>query len=160
VRDILEGLEQTGWVLAFGKSVFWYGLVTALHYFSVFILTGTSLIYDTYILGFVAKDQKPSKFAEQVFPWIWTSMAVAVLSGFALALDEAGDYYADPVIRLKVFITFVAFLVTLFIRRSASQWEENPSVPGIAKLAAVLSILLWLGAILAGNDIAAISGLG
>jgi hypothetical protein len=50
--------------------------------------------------------------------------------------------------------------LTLFIRRSVGHWEDNPSVPGIAKLAAVLSILLWLGAILAGNDIAAISGLG
>jgi hypothetical protein len=160
VRDFLEGLEQTGWVLAFGKSVFWYGLVTALHYFSVFTLTGTSLIYDVYLLGFVAKDQKPGKFAEQVFPWIWTSMFVAIVSGFLLTLDEIGDYYADPVTRTKVIIVFVAFLLTLFIRRSVNQWEENPSVPGIAKVAAVLSILLWLGAILAGNDIAAISGLG
>jgi hypothetical protein len=69
VRDILEGLEQTGWVLAFGKSNFWYGLTTALHYFSMFIVTGTSVIFDMYLLGFVAKGQKASEFAEQVFPW-------------------------------------------------------------------------------------------
>jgi hypothetical protein len=160
VRDILDGLQQTSWVLAFGKSNFWYGLTTALHYFSMFILTGTSVIFDMYLLGFVAKGQKAGEFAEQVFPWIWTSMIVAIFTGFALTLDEAVDYYADPITRTKVLIVFLAFLTTLFIRRSVSKWDENSSLPGIAKVVAVLSILLWLGAILAGNDIAAISGLG
>jgi len=35
-----------------------------------------------------------------------------------------------------------------------------PDVPASAKVIAAVSLMLWLGAILAGVDIAALSGLG
>jgi hypothetical protein len=160
VHDFLQGVEQLGWVVAFSKSNFWYGLVTAMHYFTFFVLTGTAVAFDLRLLGLVAKKQRAADFADEIFPWIWTSMALAVFSGFGLAIDTASDYYAAPSMRWKITITVFAFLCTAFIRRNIKSWDAEASLPGIAKVAAMLSVLLWLGVILAGNDIAAVCGLG
>jgi hypothetical protein len=160
VHDFLEGVETWGWVIALSKSVFWYGLATVLHYFSFFTLTGAAVAFDLFLLGLLAKGEKATDFADQLFPWIWTSMIVAIISGFTLAIVAAGDYYAAPTPRWKVTVVFIAVLVTWFIRRSVKKWGEAPAMPAIAKIAAVLSILLWLTAIMGGNDIAALCGLG
>jgi hypothetical protein len=160
VADFFEAIEHIGWVVALSRSVFWYGLFTVMHYFTLFALTGTAFAFDLRLLGLVAKDQPVTKFADEIFPWIWTFMAFAVFSGFTLALVSAGDYYLAPTMRWKVGVTLLAFLCTLFIRRSLPKWGSGPSLPAIAKLMAVVSVLLWLGAILGGNGIAAYCGLG
>ena len=162
MNNWMEALEASGWVVAFSKSVFWFGLVTVVHYFSLFFFTGAIMVFCLRLLGMVAKDQKASEFADQIFPWIWISLVLAVISGFGLALVQAGDYYRDPVTRTKVLICLLGFLCTWYIRRNVPKWESEKSLamPTAAKVASLVCIFLWFAAILAGADIAAISGLG
>lgn len=160
MRAFFDPIEHIGWVQAFGQSGFWYGVVTVIHYFTLFILTGTAATFDFRLLGLVAKDQSAGEFAEQIFPWIWVSMALAVVSGLALSLVDAGAYYTHPTMPVKVVIVFLAFLCTVVIRRSIPKWDAAPSLPAMARLMATISLMLWLGAILAGNDISALCGLG
>jgi hypothetical protein len=160
VPTLLEAIQQIGWVQALDKSGMGYGFFTVMHYFTLFALTGTAFAFDMRLLGLVAKDQPVRKFADELFPWIWTFMFFAIVSGFMLALVAAEDYYFAPTMRWKVFITLLAFLCTLFIRRSVPKWDAAPQLPGTAKLMAIVSVLLWLGAILGGNGIAAYCGLG
>jgi hypothetical protein len=46
------------------------------------------------------------------------------------------------------------------VQRGVAQWAQLPSIPASAKVLASISLLLWIGSILAGVEIAAISGLG
>jgi hypothetical protein len=160
VGDFFEGIEHVRLVDFIAHTNVPYGFFTVLHYFTLFFLMGAVVVYDLRLLGVIAKDQTATQFADEVFPWIWTAMTLAIFSGCVLWLCEAGDYYKDPVMLTKIAIVIVAVLETWYIRRNIAKWDEAPTMPGIAKLAAVVSLLLWLGAILAGNDIAAISGLG
>ena len=162
MNDWMEALEASGWVVAFSKSVFWFGLVTVVHYFTLFFMTGAVVALNLRVLGLVATDTKASDFADEIFPWIWISMILAVISGFGLALVQAGDYYRDPVTRTKIVICFLGFLCTWYIRRNVPNWESEKSVsmPAAAKVASLVCLFLWFAAVLAGADIAAISGLG
>ena len=156
----LEGIEHIGWVKAFGESGFWYGVATVAHYFDLFVLIGTAATFDMHLLGLVATDQRTPDFADEIFPWIWISMIITVLSGLILSLVDAGDYYTHPSMQYKIVLVFLAFLCTVTIRRSVYKWGRMQSLPAVAKLLAVISLVLWLGAILAGNDIAALCSLG
>jgi hypothetical protein len=160
VHNFLEGVEGWGIVLAFAKSNFWYGAVTWAHYLSIFSLVGLTMALNLHILGVVAKDQTATEYADQLFPLVWITLVVAVVTGFTLTIVAAGDYYISPVTRIKVLLTLFGFLCTLFIRRNVGKWDQAGAIPALGKLAAVAGILLWLGAVLAGNDIAAICGLG
>ncbi len=160
MHDYLEGVEQWGIVHAFARSTFWYGAVTWAHYLSIFSLVGLTMALNLRILGVVAKDQKSADFADQLFPWVWITLVVGVFTGFALTIPAAGDYYISPVTRIKVVVVLLAFLCTLFIRRNVGKWDQADGIPALGKLVAVTGMLFWIGAVLAGNDIAAICGLG
>jgi hypothetical protein len=160
VTGFLEAIEYIGCVKAFGESGFWYGVATVAHYFGLFVLMGTTATFDTHLLGLVATDLRTPDFTDQIFPWIWISMVVTVLSGLVLSLVDAGDYYTHPSMQYKIVLVFLAFLCTVVIRRGVYKWDRMQSLPAAAKLLAVISLVLWLGAILAGNDIAALCSLG
>lgn len=137
-----------------------YGTLTVMHYFTLFVLTGTAVIFDLHLLGWVAAEQTNSQFADEIFPWTWTALGIAVFSGFALWLTDAGDYYRSPVMNTKILLVLAAIAVTIFIRRSVRRWDEAPKMPAAAKVTAVVSMGLWVVCILFGNFIAALCGLG
>jgi hypothetical protein len=54
----------------------------------------------------------------------------------------------------------LALVFAIIVQRGVRKWSELPEIPASAKVLAAVSLLLWLGAILAALDVAAISGLG
>jgi hypothetical protein len=64
------------------------------------------------------------------------------------------------VFQAKMLVILLAVIFTVIVQRGQRRWNQLPAVPTVAKVIAALSLLLWLGAILAAVDIAALSGLG
>jgi type III secretory pathway component EscU len=73
---------------------------------------------------------------------------------------DAGDYYPDKVFRVKMTVILLALIFAVIVKQNVPNWDRLPSISTGAKLVALVSLLLWVGAILAGVEIAAISGLG
>jgi hypothetical protein len=57
-------------------------------------------------------------------------------------------------------LVVLAVVFAVIVQRGVRKWSQSPEIPGIAKIIAAISLLLWLAAILAALDVAAISGLG
>jgi hypothetical protein len=73
---------------------------------------------------------------------------------------DAGDYLPDTVFRVKMTTILLPVIFTVLVQRGLPRWAEQPSIPAGAKVLASISLLLWIGSILAGVEITAISGLG
>ena len=155
-----EWLEHFSWVQTIGTTAWLYSSISVIHYFTLFIMVGCAVIVDLRMLGLAARRQPVVQFARQVFPWMWTAFALAVLSGFLMFTTDAGDYLPDTVFRTKMLMIALAVISAIVIQRKISKWGEQPTLSPAAKTAAVISIVLWIGSILAGVEIAAISGLG
>jgi uncharacterized membrane protein len=153
-------LEHASWVTKLSGTGWMYQAVEITHYFSLFVLIGTTLIVDLRVLGVTARRQSVSQLAQQFFPWVWTALILALLSGFLMFTTGAGDYYADTVFRVKMSVILLAILFTIIVQRNAAEWDRPAANHALFKLAAFASLVLWIGAILAGVEIAAISGLG
>ena len=144
-------LNNIGWL---------YATFAVIHYFSMFILIGTIVILDLRILGVAAKKQGVAQLAETLSPWTWTALAFALLSGFTMFMTDATDFFPDIVFRVKMTVLFLAIVFTIIVQRSVPKWDRLPAISSGAKMVALVSLILWLGTILAGVEIAAISGLG
>ena len=83
-----------------------------------------------------------------------------LVSGFLLFTVLAGSYAAVTPFRLKVLIVGLAILSGLSIQWMVPAWDRAPVMPLAARLAALISIVLWLGAILVSVEIPALTGLG
>ncbi len=155
-----ESLEQVGWVKVLGTTGWLYSSVSVVHYFTLFFFIGTIVLVDLRILGLAGRGQTISLLADQLLPWTWIGFTLAMISGFLLFTTDAGDYAPDHVFQAKMIVILLALIFTVVVHRGQRKWNQLPAIPLGVKVIAALSLLLWLGAILAGVDIAALSGLG
>lgn len=155
-----ESLEQVGWVKVLATTGWLYSSVSVIHYFTLFFFIGTIVLVDLRILGFAGRGQTISLLADQLLPWTWIGLTLAMISGFLLFTTDAGDYAPDHVFQAKILVILLALIFTVIVHRGQRKWNQLPAIPLGVKVIAALSLLLWLGAILAGVDIAALSGLG
>lgn len=131
-----------------------------IHYFSFFVVVGATAIVDLRIMGVAGRKQSASQLAEQAFPWIWTGLSFAVLSGFVMFAGQATDYLHNSIFHRKLLVILLAALFGAWIQRGVAKWDQSPSMPGWTKLIALVSLALWVGAILMGVDVPAITGVG
>lgn len=139
------------------------GLAAALeilHYFSMFILVGSSAIVDLRILGLLGRRESPARLADRLFPWVWYSLALNFFSGFFMFSGSAVSYYRNDVFYDKIGIVALAVAATIVVQLKMPKWNESSSMPVGAKFIAVISIALWLGAIVAGVEVPALTNVG
>ncbi len=112
------------------------------------------------ILGIADRHQALSALAEQLRPWTWIGLGAAIISGFLLFATEAGDFAAVTPFRVKMLVIVLAVISALAVEWRVPKWDRAPVIPVTARLLALISIVLWLGAILAAVEIAPLTGLG
>jgi hypothetical protein len=118
-------------------------------------LVGTGVFVDLRILGLGGRRQMISQLSGHLFPWTWTGLALVVPTGFIMFAGQATTFYPALVFRIKILELLVALAFGVIVQRNIPQWDRLPAIPAGVKLLAVLSLLLWVGAILAGLEVPA-----
>jgi hypothetical protein len=154
-----EALEHAGWVSTLATSRWIYGLVSVIHHSAVLFSIGTIVLLDLRILG-GNQYHAVSALAEQLRPWAWIGFGSAVISGFLLFASQAAAYVAATAFRVKMFIIVLAVIAALAVEWSVPKWDRARVMPVTAKLLALISIVLWLAALLAAVEISELTGLG
>jgi hypothetical protein len=156
--QICQWINDTGIATALRESDLVFPIVETVHVLAIALLAGTVAIVDLRLLGLVLKRQPVSQVAGQALPLTWTGFVVMFLSGALLFMAEAAKSYANPAFRVKMLLLLIAGLNPLVfhstIYRSVAAWDVSPITPRRARLAAVLSLTLWSGIIIAGRAIA------
>ena len=155
-----EALQHAGWVTTLATTRWLYGLVLVVHHVALFCCIGTIVLLDLRILGLADRNQALSPFAGQLRAWTWIGFGSAVVSGFLLFATEAGDFAAVTPFRVKMLIIVLAVISAVAMEWRVPKWDRASVIPVTAKLLALTSIALWLGAILAAVEIAPLTGLG
>ena len=155
-----QTLQHAEWVTTLATNRGLFAVVSVIHYFTLLVCVGTVVLLDLRILGIADRNQALAPLAEQLQPWIWIAFGLGAVSGFLLFATEAADYVAVEPFRMKMLIIALAVILALVVQRNVSKWGQAPVMPMAAKLLAVISIALWLGAILVGVEIAPLTGLG
>jgi len=157
---LMQWLQHNSYVTTFAQTGWMYSTAGVIHYFSLFVLVGTVVLLDLRILGVAARSQGIAQLAETLSPWTWTALTLALISGFSMFATDATDYFPDLFFRIKMTVLALAIAFTIIVHRSVPSWDKSPVISKGAKTVALISLVLWVGAILAGVEIAAISGLG
>ena len=130
------------------------------HYFSMFILVGAMVIVDLRVLGLVGRRQDATQLADLLFPWIWISLVFNFVSGFLMFAGSATSYYRNDIFYDKMAVILVAIIANIIVQQKVRKWGQLPEMPASAKLVAFISIGLWIGAIIAGVEVPALTGVG
>jgi hypothetical protein len=158
--QISNWIQNLGWVTAINSSDSGSGIVEVVHYFSMFMIVGPTAMVDFRLLGITRHGQTAGELAKMLFPLTWWGFVINAITGLIMTAGSATMYYDNHVMGVKVLIIILAVIANVIIQRNAGNWDRMPSIPAGAKFVAFLSIALWLGAILAGVEVPAITGVG
>jgi hypothetical protein len=118
------------------------------------------VIVDLRVLGLLGRRQEATQLADRVFPWMWAALALNFLSGFLMFAGSATAYYGNTVFYDKVIVILLAIVASIFVQQKVRKWDQLSAMPAWAKLMALVSIGLWIGAIIAGVEVPALTGIG
>jgi hypothetical protein len=146
----LQSLPLAIWV-AESTSLFAYPTFLLFHTIGLAVVTGTNVVLDLRVLG--AGRHIPLDTLRKIFAPMWVGFALSATSGgvlFAAAAEWTG---VKPIFYVKLGSILAAMIVMSLIRRSvfgAARMPDSP-ISNTAKALALVSLLLWVGAITAGR---------
>jgi hypothetical protein len=142
-----EWLASTRLSEAMSASVWAFAVVEMFHLLALAMLGGTVLILNLRLLGLRLQRRPVQEVARELSPYALASLAVLIFSGALLLIDGPLRYYSNAAFRIKMLLLALAVIFSLTLHRRAIRSERN------ARIAAVISLTLWLSVGLAGRAI-------
>jgi hypothetical protein len=156
VPSFLGWIENTSLSVAIREGGLPYPVIGGLHLLSIALFGGMVLATDMRLLGWVMQSRKVSDVVEQLRPWKWLGLVFVSVTGFLLMWAEPVRLYQSPSFWIKMALFALVGVHAAIFRPGVYRDPEklDSGITGQAKLAAVLSLLLWAGLIAAGRFIA------
>ena len=118
---------------------------------------GTLVWFDLRLLGLAMQRCRVSDLYRRLMPWTGTGFLVMFTTGALLFSGSASSAYSNLSFRFKlsaIVLAGVNALVYHFIaERSIAQWDTSARPPLAARLAGLVSIVLWVSIVIAGRMI-------
>lgn len=154
----LVALEQSGLGAAMRQSTFLYPLVEIVHIVGFALLVGGIVGFDLRVLG-LGREVPLAPVARLAIPLAGFGLALAVPAGLLLFATEATHIAVNRAFQFKLGLIALGLAnVALFHlgpwRRLAEWGIAGGRPPASARIGAVVSVLAWTGAIIAGRLIA------
>lgn len=153
-----ENTEFFGYIRS---SSYTYPVILSLHMVAIALFGGMILMTDMRLLGWAMRSRTVADVVDQLRVPKRVGFVLAATCGVLLLGSKAEDYYYNIFFRTKVVLFVLVAVHALVFRNSvynrAAELDRAPRMPGRAKLAAVLSLVLWVGIFSAGRGIGFIS---
>ena len=156
--SLLQRLHDTGFSTTLRESVWAEPAIETAHVLTLTLFLGFAVLLDLRLLGVCLKRRSVSEVLARLNPWLAGGFAVMAASGTLLFCGDPVAFYSTIFLRLKMILLALAGLnVALFwvtVGRKVRSWDQGPQTPRGAKLAAVVSLVLWVLIVAAGRAIA------
>lgn len=144
------------------SSAYVYPIVLALHLSAISLFGAMIVATDLRMLGWALFDSSITDVITQLH---WPKRIGFILAGtfgFLLFASKAEEYYYNAFFRTKMLLFVLVAIHALVFRRSVYadpvKVARLPLAPLRARLAALLSLLLWLGILCVGRGIGYVAG--
>ena len=156
--SFLEWLSSTTWSVALHESLYMYPLIESTHVLALTLFVGLAVVLDLRLLGLILRTVPVSQILTRVLPWTKAGFAVMFTTGLLLFYAIPVRNYQNIFFRVKVILLILAGLNVWWfharVERTVSEWDVSAVVPKTARVAAIVSLVLWAGIVVAGRMIA------
>jgi hypothetical protein len=140
------------------ESALVYPIVLSLHLTFIALFGGLILVTDLRLLGYAMKSYPAADVVNGLRPWKHLGITLMVLAGFLLGAAKADNYYPNPFFWTKLTLLLAAGVHAIVFRKSvyakAEEFDRTGVIPGNAKMAAWLSLIIWTSIACMGRLIA------
>ncbi len=130
-------------------------VIEATHVMAAVLLFGTVLVVDLRLLGLTDRRRPFTRVSGETLPLTWIAFAISVTSGLLMFTPSARTYFDNTAFQLKALALLGAglnmALFHLVTARDLARWDQRTRPPCAARLAGLLSVLLWAAVVLLGR---------
>jgi hypothetical protein len=154
----LQWLYDTHFSGVMRESLWAEPIVETIHVLTLTLFLGFAVMLDLRLLGVVLKKRRMSEVLAQFNPWLFGGFAVMIVTGVLLFCGDPISFWTTTFFKVKMIMLVLAGLNVLIfnatIGRKVAQWDTDLRTPAAAKVAAIVSLTLWVLIIAAGRGIA------
>ncbi len=149
-------IEMSGVARWMREALWAYPTVEAVHIVGIAIVVGSIAMLDLRLLG-LSRGLSVARLARHTLPWTLAAFAMVGLTGILMFTAHATDFLTNPVFMLKMGLILLAGINAGLLHagamRHAAQWDVD-TPPSRVRIAAAISLLLWIGVIFCGRFLA------
>ncbi len=157
VLEMCQWIANTQVGTAIRESTWTFPLLLAAHSLGLSVSVGTLFWFDLRLLGVGVRGQPVSMVYRQLMPWMMTGFFIMFATGGLLFWSQAEAVYDDLYFRIKMLLLPLAGANAVFYHflteRTRASWDTAPIPPRAARMAGLVSIVLWTSIIIAGRRI-------
>ena len=140
----MGAIEASALGQAMRQSLWLYPIVEIVHLSGIALLVGSIAMLDLRLLG-LSRAVPVRRLASHILPWTAASFLLIVPSGLAM-------FVVKLCLILAAGVNAAVFHAGAL--RGAAGWDVNRGPPAAARIAAALSLLLWVSVIACGRLLA------
>lgn len=158
IAQLSHAIQSIGFLTYIRESGYTYPMILSTHLTAICVFGGMILMTDMRILGFALRDVPVTDVVKQLRRWKQIGFVVMVTMGLLLATSEMDKYYANPYFQIKVCLLLLVGVHAIVFHRSVygnpEALDRAPEMPQVARVAAISSLVLWIGIASCGRWIA------
>ncbi len=155
---ISESIQNIDFLTAIRESALVYPVLLTTHLACIAFFGGMILMTDLRLLGLSLKNLTITEVVAGLRPWKRLGGVIMITAGLLLGSSEAVKYAPNPFFWTKMTILGLIGIHALIFRplvyNKTEELDRSPTIPTRAKVAASLSLVLWLGMVCMGRLIA------
>jgi hypothetical protein len=140
---VADALNNTEWAFPFAECFHIGGFAVAI---------GSIVLVDFRMLNLGLRKETAARLLRYTEPWTLVALVFILFSGAALFLSQTFVYIPNWVFKTKMVVLVLAIIYNFTIHRKVAS-SENAS-PGVSKLVAAVSLVLWVSIVYGGIFIA------
>lgn len=139
------------------ESLWMYPIVEIFHIVGFSVLVGSIVMFDLRILG-LSKDIPVTAMARHLVRWSLLSLLLVIPAGIMMFTAHPGDFVANKIFLLKLTLIALAginaVLFHMGVYRRVTSWNTLITAPTLARVQALLSVVIWIAVISCGRLLA------
>lgn len=155
IQEIMQSLQDMDLATTIRESSLTYPIILSTHLMGMGLFGGMIAMTDLRILGIAMKDRPMADVHNQLRPYKHLGLTIVVICGALMAYSKAAIYWPNPFFKMKLSLLALVAIHALVFRGSVyknlAEMDKVGRATGAAKLAAIISIFLWVCLVAAGR---------
>lgn len=155
IHEFMQSLQDMHLATELRESSLAYPIILSTHLTGMGLFGAMIAMTDLRILGIAMKDRPMADVHNQLRPFKHLGLTLVVICGALLAYSKAAIYWPNPFFQTKLTLLALVGIHALVFRgpvyKNLAEMDRTGQVTGAAKLAAVISLVLWISLVAAGR---------